>query len=181
LSRIDSNKGHVELIRAFAHVAAKVPDAYLVIGGGSKEPKQHEIDVKNSFLKVVDELGLGDRVIFTGYVLDDDLATYYRKASLFVLPSKYEPFGMTTLEAMSCGTPVVATKFGGIRKNLKNEYDAMMVDPTNEEKFSEAMTRILTDGALSQRLVENGLKTIRERFSWEAIAATTLEFYQRYV
>ena len=181
LSRIDSNKGHVELIRAFAHVAAKVPDAYLVIGGGSKEPKQHEIDVKNSFLKVVDELGLGDRVIFTGYVHDDDLATYYRKASLFVLPSKYEPFGMTTLEAMSCGTPVVATKFGGIRKNLKNEYDAMMVDPTNEEKFGEAMTRILTDGALSQRLVENGLKTIRERFSWEAIAATTLEFYQRYV
>jgi len=181
LSRIDSNKGHVELIRAFAHVAAKVPDAYLVIGGGSKEPKQHEIDVKNSFLKVVDELGLGDRVIFTGYVLDDDLATYYRKASLFVLPSKYEPFGMTTLEAMSCGTPVVVTKFGGIRKNLKNEYDALMVDPTNEEKFSEAMTRILTDGALSQRLVENGLKTIRERFSWEAIAATTLEFYQRYV
>ena len=181
LSRIDSNKGHVELIRAFAHVAAKVPDACLVIGGGSKEPKQHEIDVKNSFLKVVDELGLGDRVIFTGYVLDDDLATYYRKASLFVLPSKYEPFGMTTLEAMSCGTPVVVTKFGGIRKNLKNEYDALMVDPTDEEKFSEAMTRILTDGVLSQRLVENGLKTIRERFSWEAIAATTLEFYQRYV
>jgi glycosyltransferase involved in cell wall biosynthesis len=88
---------------------------------------------------------------------------------------------MTTLEAMSCGTPVVATKFGGIRKNLKNEYDAMMVDPTNEEQFSEAMTRILTDGELSQRLIENGLKTIRERFSWEAIAATTLEFYQRYV
>lgn len=181
LSRIDSNKGHAELIRAFAHVAAKVPDAYLVVGGGSKEPKQHEIDVRSGFVKIVDELGLGDRVIFTGYVHDDDLATYYRRASLFVLPSKYEPFGMTTLEAMSCGTPVAATKFGGIRKNLQNEYDALMVDPTNEEEFADAITRILTDEALSNKLVDNGLKTIRERFSWEAIAATTLKFYERYV
>ncbi|MGD8413100.1 MAG: glycosyltransferase [Candidatus Latescibacterota bacterium] len=181
LSRIDSNKGHAELIRAFSHVVEEVPDAYLLIGGGSKEPKQHEIDVRNSFVKVVDERGLGDRVVFTGYVDDDDLATYYRKAQLFVLPSKYEPFGMTTLEAMSCGTPVVATKFGGIRNNLKNEYDALMVDPTDEREFGTAMTRLLTDEALSRKLVANGLVTIRDRFSWEAIAATTLKFYERYV
>ncbi len=181
LSRIDSNKGHAELIRAFSHVAKAVPDVYLVIGGGSKEPKQHETEVRKSFVEIVDELGLGDRVVFTGYVHDDDLATYYRKARLFVLPSKYEPFGMTTLEAMSCGTPVVATKFGGIRKNLQQEYDALMVDPTNEKEFGEAMTRLLTDEALDGKLTENGLKTIRERFSWEAIAATTLKFYQRYV
>ncbi len=181
LSRIDSNKGHAELIRAFSHVAAEVPDAYLVIGGGSKEPKQHEIDVRKSFEEIVAESNLGDRVVFTGYVHDDDLPTYYRKASLFVLPSKYEPFGMTTLEAMSCGTPVVATKFGGIRKNLRDGYDALMVDPGDEEEFAAAMTRLLTDESLSKKLVENGLETIRERFSWEAIAATTLKFYERYV
>lgn len=181
LSRIDSNKGHAELIRAFSRVVKEVPDAYLVIGGGSKEPKQHEIDVKNSFLKIVDELGITNNVIFTGYVHDDDLATYYRKASVFVLPSKYEPFGMTTLEAMSCGTPVAATKFGGIRKNLQNEFDALMVDPTDEQDFAVAITRLLTDKSLSSKLIENGLETIRSRFSWEAIAATTLKFYQRYV
>jgi mannosylfructose-phosphate synthase len=181
LSRIDSNKGHAELIRAFAHVVKEVPDAYLVIGGGSKEPKQHELNVRAEFTKIVDELNLGERVIFTGYVHDDDLATYYRKARLFVLPSKYEPFGMTTLEAMSCGTPVVATKFGGIRKNLQHEHDSLMVDPTSEQEFADAIARILTDEALSNKLIENGLTTIRERFSWEAIAATTLEFYERYV
>jgi mannosylfructose-phosphate synthase len=181
LSRIDSNKGHAELIRAFAHVAKEVPDATLVIGGGSKEPKQHEMNVRAEFVKVIDELDLGDRVVFTGYVDDDDLATYYRKAGLFVLPSKYEPFGMTTLEAMSCGTPVVATKFGGIRKNLREGYDALMVDPGDEMEFGAAITRLLTDEALSSKLIENGLRTIRERFSWEAIAETTLKFYQRYV
>jgi mannosylfructose-phosphate synthase len=181
LSRIDSNKGHAELIRTFSRVVKEVPDAYLVIGGGSKEPKQLEIDVKNGLLKIVDELGISDNVIFTGYIHDDDLATYYRKASVFVLPSKYEPFGMTTLEAMSCGTPVVATRFGGIRKNLRNEFDALMVDPTDEVEFAGAITRLLTDEALSKKLVQNGLETIRSRFSWEAIAATTLKFYERYV
>jgi mannosylfructose-phosphate synthase len=181
LSRIDSNKGHAELIRAFAQVLDHVPDAHLVIGGGSKEPKQHEIDVKNGLMKIVDELGIGERVVFAGYIHDDDLATYYRKASSFVLPSKYEPFGMTTLEAMACGTPVVATKFGGIRKFLRNEYDALMVDPTDVGEFASAMTRVLTDETLASKLITNGLETIRDRFSWEAIAATTLKFYQRYV
>lgn len=181
LSRIDSNKGHAELIRAFAHVAKKVPDATLVIGGGSKEPNQHEMNVRAEFVKIIDELNIGDRVVFTGYVDDDDLATYYRKARLFVLPSKYEPFGMTTLEAMSCGTPVAATKFGGIRKNLQDGYDALMVDPGDEKEFGAAMTRLLTDEALSSKLIGNGLKTIGERFSWEAIAETTLKFYERYI
>lgn len=181
LSRIDSNKGHAELLRAFSHVREKCPDVHLVIGGGSKEPKQHEIDVMDGFLEVVDELELNDQVIFTGYVADEELDTYYRKADLFVLPSKYEPFGMTTLEAMSCGTPVVATRFGGIRKNLRDGHDALLVDPSNEVEFADAMIRVLTDGKLAKKLRENGLATIRERFSWDSIAKITLEFYKQYV
>lgn len=181
LSRIDSNKGHVELLRAFASVREACPGVHLVIGGGSKSPKQHELDVIAGFQKVVDELELADRVIFTGYISDDDLATYYRKAELFVLPSKYEPFGMTTLEAMSCGTPVVATRFGGIRNNLQHEHDALLVDPSDPVEFGAAMERILNDDAFRDRLRDNGLRTIHERFSWDSIAETTLAFYQRYV
>jgi mannosylfructose-phosphate synthase len=181
LSRIDSNKGHVELLRAFSHVREKCPDVHLVIGGGSKNPKEHEIKVKNSFLEVVDELELNDQVIFTGYVADEELDTYYRKADLFVLPSKYEPFGMTTLEAMSCGTPVVATRFGGIRKNLQHGHDALLVDPSDENEFADAMIQVLSDEVLAAKLRANGLKTIRERFSWDSIAKVTLDFYRRYV
>lgn len=181
LSRIDSNKGHAELFRAFAKVREGAPDVYLVVGGGSKNPKQHEIDVTDEFQRIVDELSLRDRVIFTGYISDDDLATYYRKADLFVLPSKYEPFGMTTLEAMSCGTPVVATKFGGIRRNLEHGVDGLLVDPGDPDDFSAAMLQILTDPEAAERIGAAGLKTIHERFSWESIAATTLKFFERYV
>ncbi len=180
LSRIDSNKGHDFLIRAFAKVR-KQSDAVLLIGGGSKNPKQHEIDVKTNLLKLVDELGLGDSVRFTGYIPDELLATYYRKAKVFVLPSKYEPFGMTTLEAMSCGTPVVATRFGGIKDDLEDQVDSLLIDPSDPEELSGAILKVLTDKETASRLSKNGLETIRNTFSWESIAARTIDFYEKHM
>jgi len=178
LSRIDSNKGLDFLIRAFGRIEDRC-DAMLLIGGGSKNPKQHEIDVKADLLQIVAELGLTDRVLFTGYIPDEVLETYYRKAKVFVLPSKYEPFGMTTLEAMSCGTPVVATRFGGIKDDLHDGVDSLLVDPSKPEELSEAILKVLTDGDLAARLSENGQKTIQERFSWESIAARTMAVFER--
>jgi mannosylfructose-phosphate synthase len=179
LSRIDSNKGLDFLIRAYGLIKDK-SDAMLLIGGGSKNPKQHEIDVKSDLIKIVDELGLTDRVVFTGYIPDEVLETYYRKAKLFVLPSKYEPFGMTTLEAMSCGTPVVATRFGGIKDDLEDQVDSLLVDPSDPGELSAAILKVLSNDALASKLSQNGQKTILERFSWESIAARTLSFYERY-
>ena len=155
-------------------------DAALLIGGGSKNPKQHEIDVKAGLEDIVAKLDLGDRVKFTGYIPDDDLATYYRKAEVFVLPSKYEPFGMTTLEAMSCGTPVIATRFGGIKDDLKHNVDSLLVDPTDPQEFSKAMLKVLTDEKLASKLSKNGRKTIAQTFSWESIAARTIKFYEQF-
>lgn len=180
LSRIDSNKGLDFLIKAFARVPEDL-ETFLVIGGGSKNPKGVEIEVKAALNQLVADLGLGKRVIFTGYVPDEMLAPYYRNAELFVLPSKYEPFGMTTLEAMSCGTPVIATRFGGIRDNLENGVDSLLVDPSDPEEFSAAIVSILTDPERASTLAENGMKTIAERFSWESIASVTMDFYKKYI
>ena len=180
LSRIDSNKGIDFLIKAFAMAKDKT-DASLIVGGGSKNPKQHEIDVKKSLTDLVDSLGVSDRVSFAGYVTDDDLVPYYRQAEVFVLPSKYEPFGMTVLEAMSCGTPVVATGLGGLRHVLTNDKDSLLVDPSIPEELSGAIGQLLTDDALSARLRETGLKLIEEKFSWQSIARQHVSFYDDYV
>lgn len=180
LSRIDSNKGLDYLIRAFARVKDE-SDAYLVIGGGSRKPKAHEIEVKENLVEIVESLGLGGRVIFTGYITDELLDTYYRKCRVFVLPSRYEPFGMTVLEAMACGTTVVATRFGGIRHVLTDRTDSILVDPSRAEELGGAIVELLGDAELSRRLAGNGLELIRERFSWENIARQTLDFYGRYV
>jgi mannosylfructose-phosphate synthase len=179
LSRIDSNKGLDYLIRAFERVRRQ-SGAHLVIGGGSKNPKAHEIDVKGSLLALVDALSLRDRVTFTGYVPDADLDTYYRRARVFVLPSKYEPFGMTVLEAMACGTPVVATRHGGLRHVLTHGEDSLLVDPSDPEELSAAVLDVLKDEALARRLGEAGLRLVRDRFSWQSIARQTLSFYERY-
>jgi len=181
LSRIDSNKGHVELLRAFARVRRECPDVHLVIGGGSKEPRQLETDVKNTFLEVIDELELGDRVIFTGYIPDEEVVEYYRRAELFVLPSKYEPFGMTTTEAMSCGTPVVVTAFGGIRRDLCDGEDALLVDVSDAAAFANAMVRVLTDEDLRSHLAAGALRTAHDKFSWQGIARRHVAFYRRYL
>jgi mannosylfructose-phosphate synthase len=180
LSRIDSNKGLDYLIRGFAKIHDKT-DADLVIGGGSKNPKPHEIEVKRSLADLVESLGLQDRVTFTGYVPDELLDSYYRRAQVFVLPSKYEPFGMTVLEAMACGTPVIATRLGGIRHVLHDRKDSLLVDPSDADELGAALQAILTDRKLASSLASAGLELIRSTFSWESIAKRTLEFYEQYV
>ena len=180
LSRIDSNKGLDFLIRAYAKIHDKT-DADLVIGGGSKNPKPHEIEVKQSLEDLVQSLGVQDRVRFTGYVPDELLDSYYRRAQVFVLPSKYEPFGMTVLEAMGCGTAVVATRLGGIRHVLNDNKDSLLVDPSDADQFGAALQKILTDRKLASSLASAGLALIRSTFSWESIAKRTLDFYEQYV
>jgi mannosylfructose-phosphate synthase len=180
LSRIDSNKGIDYLIRAFAHAKEKA-DTRLVIGGGSKNPKDHEVEVKNDLERLVAELDLGEGVRFTGYIPDELLEVYYRKARVFVLPSKYEPFGMTVLEAMACGTPVVATGLGGLRHVLHDDKDSLLVDPSDTDEFAAAISRMLSDRSVASRLAKNGLKLVREQYSWDSIAKRTLSFYERYL
>jgi mannosylfructose-phosphate synthase len=179
LSRIDSNKGLDDLIRGFDRVRRE-SSARLVIGGGSRDPKPHEIDVKKSLVELVDALSLGDRVTFTGYIPDEDLDSYYRNARVFVLPSKYEPFGMTVLEAMACGTPVVATRHGGLRHVLTHRKDSALVDPSDSDELSSAILEVLNDKAFARRLREAGLELVQNRFSWQSIARQTLSFYEKY-
>jgi len=122
-----------------------------------------------------------DRVHIIGYVPDELMAPYYRQAQLFALPSVFEPFGMTTTEAMACGTPVVASKFGGIRNVIRNWENGVLVDPTNAEEFAGAMVTLCRDRELARRIGMAGHRTVVEHLSWEAVARRHLEFYREYL
>ncbi len=180
LSRIDSGKGHDLLLRAFARLLDDVPDATLVIGGGSQNPEERERSVLASMQAIIDETGIGERVEIVGYVPDDLLVAYYRQARVFVLPSLFEPFGMTALEAMSCGTPVVASRLGGIQGVIDSERNGLLVDPSDRDEFATALLRILRDPALANRLGDAGRETVRKEYSWEAIAERHLSVYREY-
>jgi mannosylfructose-phosphate synthase len=180
LSRIDTNKGLDFLVHAFARVA-KVSELALVVGGGSSQPEERERLVLEELKDIAATYAVDARVDFKGYITDEDLPYFYRRARAFVLPSRFEPFGMTALEAMACGTPVVATNLGGLARYLEDGRDALLVDPSDAETLAKAILRAATDEALGARLVAQGRETVTREFTWEAIAKKHVAFYARFV
>ncbi|MBN2541651.1 glycosyltransferase [bacterium] len=181
LSRIDSNKGHDLLLHAFDIVRKEVPDVQLVIGGGSPQPQERELEVLNNMRKIIDDKDMGERVEITGYIPDENLVACYQGAILFALPSIFEPFGMTALEAMACGTPVIASKFGGIRNVINSGENGILVDPSKPGEFADAIIKVLKNKELAKELGKQGHETSHKEFSWEAIARKHIEFYDKYI
>ncbi len=128
------------------------------------------------FFRKLRELGLEDRVIFTGYVPDEDLPALYSAADLFVFPSLYEGFGLPVLEAMACGVPVVCSSTSSLPEVAGDA--ALLVPPTDVRALTEAMERALTDERLRARMRARGLERAR-RFSWERAAQGTLITYRK--
>lgn len=180
LSRIDSNKGHDLLLRAFGRIAHQLDNVHLVIGGGSPNPKPREIEIFDMMRKIIDEKNIKDKVHMVGYIGDDMMLPYYQNAMLFVLPSIFEPFGMTTQEAMACGCPVIASKFGGIRNAITHGKNGLLIDPGNEEEFALSIKSLLDDEVLRKRIGKSGSVLIRNEYSWEAIADRFLDFYLKF-
>ena len=181
LSRIDSNKGHDFLLYAFDIVRKAIPDIHLVIGGGSPTPQQRELEVRAMMEEIVRDRDMQECVHIIGYVPDAVLVPYYQNARLFALPSLFEPFGMTTTEAMASGTPVVASKLGGIRTVIDSGENGLLVDPSSTEEFAGAMIKLLQDNDDAERMRNAGRQTIVQYYSWEAIAQRFLDFYRRFL
>ena len=181
LSRIDANKGHDLLLQAFDMVRKKMPDIHLVIGGGSPQPQGTELEVRTAMERIIAEKDLSGQVHIVGYVPDELIVSHYQQEELFALPSLFEPFGMTALEAMACGRPVVASKFGGIRNVITSGENGLLVDPQNAEEFAGAMIKLLEERDFSDRMAEAGRQTIQEQYSWEAIAQRHIAFYRKFI
>ncbi|MFH1836569.1 MAG: glycosyltransferase [Candidatus Omnitrophota bacterium] len=179
VGRLDTNKGLPYLLKAFAEIVTKAKDLFLVIGGGSKNPKPKEKKLIRELKNIVKKREIKSRVFFTHHIPNKLLQSYYRKAKFFVLPSRFEPFGMTTAEAMACGTPVIVSNRAGIRKYLKNGENCLIVNPSNRENLSSAFKTLNRKNAFRKKLAKNGLKLAREKFAWTHIAEKSLRFYNK--
>lgn len=181
ISRIDTNKGHDFLLNAFDLVRKKIDNIDLVIGGGSPNPKSREIDLYQKMKDIINEKGMQDRVQLIGYVPDELMPIYYQQSDIFVLPSLFEPFGMTTQEAMACGKAVIASKFGGIRNVIEHDVNGLLVDPSDPTEFSDAMIGLLNDSSKLEMVGKNAYHTVQDNFSWEAIADRFIDFYTKFI
>jgi len=181
VSRIGKAKGHDLLLPAFASVHKEFPHVHLVIGGGAKNPDEEEIEVFARAKEFVKENNLADYVHMVGGLPHDDLPPYFRQSEVFILPARYEPFGMTALEAMSCEVPAVISRFAGVQENLSSGEDCLIADPFDTEGFAGAIRSVLRNKDFKEKLSRKGRETVLKTFSWEAIAGRFLEVYEKYV
>ncbi|MFW5654010.1 MAG: glycosyltransferase, partial [Planctomycetota bacterium] len=143
LGRLARNKGYDLLIRSMPFVFERVPDVRLLLAVGSTELSENEQKMLVELKDLAASLGISDRVIFHDYIPDDQLADYYRMADVFALSSRYEPFGMTAVEAMACGTPTVVTTEGGLWEQVTWGLEALYANPFDPEAYGHAICTIL--------------------------------------
>jgi glycosyltransferase involved in cell wall biosynthesis len=131
----------------------------------------------DSVFDLAKQLGLADSVLFTGGIPWADAPAFYNLAEVFVFPSLYEGFGLPPLEAMACGTPVIAANVSSIPEVVGDA--GLLVNPNDAEELADALGRVLCrDAALRQDLRERGLQRARE-FSWDRAARETLAVYRQ--
>ena len=170
LGRIARNKGYDLLIRAFAEVAVREPEARLVLAIGGERLGAAEEAILGSCRELAADLKLEDRVIFAGFIPDEDMADLYRAADVFVLSSRYEPFGMTAVEAMACGTPTVVTTHGGLFRVLRFGISGLFADTFDPMDLGITILKPLRHPPLADLLARYGAETARSHFTWTGIA-----------
>ncbi len=165
----DPTKNVEALIEAFAGMSSNVRDGHdlVLVGDFRRRPELRERTVR---------LGIEKHTTFAGVVDDDRLIALYRRAALFVFPSRYEGFGLPVLEAMACGCPVVCSNASSLPEVAGD--GAILVDPADTLALSRQMDRALTEPSLREGLRERGLRQAA-RFSWERTARETVKVYER--
>jgi glycosyltransferase involved in cell wall biosynthesis len=167
LSTIEPRKNVPRLLEAFAKVASqeRFADLGLAIGGG-KGWENSEV------FQLPAKLGLRDRVKFLGYVADEDLSILFAKCEAFILPSLTEGFGITVLEAMLGGAPVICSRTGSLPEVGGDA--AMYFDPTNIEDMAKAIAERLDSKESRESVVDRGLKQAK-KFDWKKTAQQTIK------
>jgi mannosylfructose-phosphate synthase len=178
IGRLARNKGYDLLIRAMRPVFQRIPDAKLLLAIGSTVLNDDERGQLQALKQVAAEAGVAERTLFRDYIPDDHLADYYRAADVFALSSRYEPFGMTAVEAMACGTPTVITTEGGLWEQVTWGLEALYADPNDTEAFGHSICKVLQYQRVTDQLAKYGSQKARARFTWTGVAQQILSVFQ---
>jgi mannosylfructose-phosphate synthase len=178
LGRMAHNKGYDLLLRAMPVVLARFDDVRLLLAIGATEPSAREAEQIAELKALAVELGIADRVVYRDYISDSELPDQYRAADVFALSSRYEPFGMTAVEAMASGIPTVITTEGGLQEQVDWGVEALYANPFDPEAFGHSIATLLQHQRIWDRLSRKGSQKARAHFTWTGIAQQILSVFE---
>jgi glycosyltransferase involved in cell wall biosynthesis len=172
IGQMKLRKGWDVILEAMACLNKDVNAKLIFVTQSEKEPEElsHKIN----------ELGIKNKVIFLGRVDGEELKKIYQISKLVVLPSRYEGFGLATIEAWEMQKPVVASDVIAINEHAKNNYNALLVPPENPKALAEAIEKIIKDEQLCAKLIHGGNETLKTLKSPEA-RNQWLQFYKNLI
>ncbi len=169
LGRLTIQKGAEFFLRAAQKVKDFEPDAKFVVAGTG--------DMLPRLISQAIDLGISDRTIFTGRLTEDEVKHIYGISSVYVMPSVSEPFGITALEAISAGTPTIASKTAGFSEAFKN---CLRVDFWDTDEMANKIVSLLRYDPLHRTLANEGKREI-DLFTWDRVADNTLDVYREVI
>lgn len=169
--RLEYEKGVQTAVRALLRLRRRHPGLRLVIAGRGSYEQELAAEIRR--------LRLESGAIFAGWLEQGELAALAAAADCVVVPSIYEPFGMVALEAAASATPIVAADTGGLREIVDHEETGLLVPPDDPESLTDAVSAVLRDEGLARRLVGNAHEMVARDYTWDSVAARTIDVYER--
>lgn len=167
VGRLHERKGVDRLLEAFSDVIKVMPDTKLrIVGRGEKE---------KDLRRLAKEKNITQAVEFTGFIEEEDLPRQYKESSLFVLPSRYEGFGIVLLEAMASGLPVLCFETGAAKEIVRDGWNGYIV---NEKNLADRIISVIKDRNLMERMGRNAREYVKKNFSWQKAARETIKVYE---
>jgi len=170
IGRLVREKGVETLLYAIPSVLARYPQAKFVIAG--KGPAFDHLH------KLARELGIYDRVYFTGFIDDETRNRLYRCADVAVFPSLYEPFGIVALEGMAANCPVVASDTGGMAEIVEHGINGLKAYPGNPDSLADNITALLMAPGFASKLRNRAYRDVKTKYNWDTIAKQTASVYE---
>ena len=168
LGRLVPRKGVDDVIRALAIVRRThgIDARLLVVGGDTEAPDERATPYLRTLRQIAETEGVADRVVFVGRRDPGVLRYYYSAADIFLTTPWYEPFGITPLEAMACGTPVVGTAVGGIKHTVRHGETGFLVAPHDPRGIAASAALLLQDSMLRARMSRHAIARVQTWFQW---------------
>jgi D-inositol-3-phosphate glycosyltransferase len=148
----------------------------IIIGGELDVDPQTENEEMQRLRRMVARMKLQDRIAFWGSQRQDLLPYFYSAAEALVLPSRYESFGMVALEAMACGTPVIASRVGGLQYTIEDGKTGFLVPEGDWLSLAERIREVIENPSLKRKLVTRAMTKVKQ-FGWPMIAKKILSLY----